>query len=799
MKYCSSKRVITYIAIAALQTTTVFGEEFPPDLPSASAPSEEMLDQVAAPPSVKAQRIDAETWRCTFTFKPSGTAQTVTVAGDFNGWNPRANPMSMRGDGTYVAEVELEEGTRYYKFVVDERNWYHDPRNPDRVNDGHGGANSVLRLGAQANLSLESVALGDGAMNPAGLAHEPQAMRFRQRLGNGKWLIRYQTLRGDVQGVTAVGESIGEIPLKPAVADGIFDYWEAELPQKWTGSRYTFILSDGDLQVRDNEIYKLDPSGTSEIRTPDWAKDAIWYQIMVDRFRNGEAANDPVNAREWRSEWYSASPWEGRDGQSFYEWFVFSRLYGGDIQGLTEKLDYLKDLGVNALYLNPVFQAESCHKYNTTNYIHIDERYGQGADYADAEKSEDLLNPDTWQWTESDKIFLEFIKLAKSKGFRVIIDGVFNHVGTQHPAFRDVLTNGESSRFADWFDIRSWDPFVYEGWAGFGDLPAFKKSETGLANDEVKEHIFHVTRRWMDPDGDGDPSDGVDGWRLDVPNEIPIPFWVDWCAHVRSINPDAYITGEIWDRADEWLDGKTFDAVMNYEFSKVVFDWVGARDAKITATEADQRLAALRMAYPTEITYVLQNLVDSHDTDRAVSKIHNPDRPFDSQNREQDDPTYDGRKPPEEAYDRLKLIAFIQFTYVGAPMVYYGDEVGMWGSDDPNNRKPMIWDDLGPYENADQNQTMNELHEYYKSLTALRNEHSALRRGSIQTAYVHDDDDVWAFIREDENGEILVGLNASENEATITMPDGNWTPLFGSGSDDKSIEGLSGRIWLKAR
>ena len=139
---------------------------------------------------------------------------------------------------------------------------------------------------------------------------------------------------------------------------------------------------------------------------------------------------------------------------------------------------------------------------------------------------------------------MEFLRTAKAKGFRVIIDGVFNHVGTAHPAFVDVQKNGQSSPFADWFSIRSWDPFEYDGWAGFGELPAFRKNdEHGLASESLREHIFAITRRWMDPDGDGDPSDGVDGWRLDVPEEVPMAFWVEWCALVRSINPEAYIVG----------------------------------------------------------------------------------------------------------------------------------------------------------------------------------------------------------------------------------------------------------------
>ena len=263
-------------------------------------------------------------------------------------------------------------------------------------------------------------------------------------------------------------------------------------------------MSPGELRVNDAAIYNLEQDSKPKLRTPDWAKDAIWYQVMVDRFRNGTTQNDPPRVRDWKSEWYASSPWEGRDGQSFYEWFVFDRLYGGDIRGLEEKLDHLSELGVNALYLNPMFQAEGHHKYNTTNYIHVDENFGAGGDYAHAEAVEDLLDPSTWTWTRSDRIFLEFLGAAKSRGFRVIIDGVFNHVGTQHPAFRDVIEKKAESAYADWFDVRSWDPFEYEGWAGFGSLPVFRKSKDGLASPEARQHIFDITRRWMDPDGDGD-------------------------------------------------------------------------------------------------------------------------------------------------------------------------------------------------------------------------------------------------------------------------------------------------------
>ena len=777
--------------------------DFPPRIPIAR--TSDLADlRATLPPSVRGRRLNGGDWQCTFSYKPSSGVEQVSLAGDFNGWNPRATPMQRRGDGTWVTTIEIPEGERRYKFVTDGENWHADPRNPERSDDGHGGANSVLKLGSEANLDATTGRTADGDIEPAALAHRPALPLYAQRLSDGRRLLRYRTLKNDLEQVRIVVEGHAAMDMGIAASGERFEFWEAILPETASGNRYTFIITDGETQLRDSQIYRLTDGTEPAFTTPQWAKDAIWYQVMIDRFRNGAPEHDPNPVRDWRSEWYSSSPWEGRDGQTFYEWFVFDRLYGGDIQGLTSKLDYLSELGVNALYLNPVFQSESHHKYNTTNFIHVDERFGAGNDYTAAEASEDLLDPSTWTWTESDRIFLDFIRTAKSKGFRVIIDGVFNHVGTQHPAFRDVLEKGPESPYADWFDVRSWDPFEYEGWAGFGSLPVFKKDADGLACEAVKQHVFDVTRRWMDPNGDGDPSDGIDGWRLDVPNEIALPFWVDWCRHVRSINPEAYISGEIWDRADEWLDGRSFDAVMNYEFAKVAFEWIGHRERKISPTEADRRLAELRIAYPSEVTYVLQNLIDSHDTDRAVSKIINPDRTYDSGNREQDDPTYDGSKPEAAAYERLKLLALMQMTYVGAPMIYYGDEVGMWGSDDPNNRKPMLWRDLEPYEVPEENAVSEDVLAHYRAVIALRREHSALRTGSFRTIATDDTEDIWSYVRSDDGETLLVTLNAGESEARTTLPDGSWAPLFPTATEtDESgvvtIPGLSGRVWIERK
>jgi len=788
---------------------------FPPDLPRLER-REGDAAMATLPPSVVATLGEDGRWQCRFRFAAPRGAERVRLAGSFNHWNPSATPMRPLGDGVFEVDAVLPPGRQLYKFVVatpDGRDrWLHDPRNTMQEPDGHGGANSLLRLGPEAHLEAAAVDAqrGDGRIEGHAVVHDPALPLYLQGIGDGRTLVRLRTLRGDVEGGACVVEGIGPIALAKAGGNELFTWWEAILPPAAAGARYLFTLQDGPMTVRTPETYSLERDGAPHVRTPDWAKDAVWYQIMLDRFRNGDPSNDPDPVRPWRSEWYSTSPWEGRDGQSFYEYFVFSRLYGGDLQGLREKLGYLKELGVNALYLTPVFQSESHHKYNATNFLHIDEHFGVKGDYAPAAAKEDPLDPSTWTFTETDRLFLEVLAEAKAMGFRVVIDGVFNHVGTRHPAFVDVRRNGPDSRYADWFEVTSWKPFQYEGWAGFGELPVFAKSPDGLASEAATRHVMEVTRRWMDPNGDGDPSDGIDGWRLDVPNEVPMPFWFEWRKLVKAINPDAYITGEIWQRADQWLDGRSFDAVMNYPFAEAALAWIGDRERKIPPSEMDRRLAELRLAYPAEVTYALMNLTNSHDTDRLVSMLANPDRAYDQENREQQGATYDASKPGPEVYRRARLVELFKMTYIGAPMVYYGDEAGMWGSDDPNNRKPMLWKDLEPYEDADENFVMEDHLAFYREAIGLRRRLAALRRGSFRTILCDDEQDVFLFLRELGDERVLVALNASEREAQIEIPpiDGapasSWRLAFGADPDDPAddelpvvkIPPVSGRVWV---
>lgn len=780
---------------------------WPPAPPLSSV---EIVESASLPKSIQAA-WDEGRWKTTFRYKPDVAAKSVGLAGTFNGWNPAATPMlGPDADGTWTADRLLPSGEHFYKFVVDGQRWFHDPLNSASIPDGQGGQNSVLRLGRLASLQQSPAKLDDDAIDACGLEHDPTAARYLQAVATDRALIRYRTLAHDVRRAWVAIRGGGLTEMRVELEGPVLALWSAEMqyPRSataWDRSEsarleYTFVLEDGKTRVSDPKTYKAELSEADIFHTPEWARHAIWYQIFPERFRNGDSSNDPTPTRPWTSDWFSTSDFETKTGQQFYKWFVYSRFYGGDLQGIEQKLGYLKDLGVNALYLNPIFKAPTNHKYNATNYLHVDDHFGVKGDYEAIAATEDLNDPKTWKWTESDKLFLAFLKKAKGMGFRVIIDGVFNHVGPDHPAFVNVRKNGQKSKYANWFNVVSWEPFKWRGWFGNDDLPEFKKSQTGLASEAAKQHIFNVTRRWMDPNGDGDPGDGIDGWRLDVPNEIPLPFWVEWRKLVKSINPDAYTTGEIWWDAAEWLDGRKFDAVMNYPVARAAIAWIGDKRRKITVSECDRRLAELRVAYPAAATYVMQNLVDSHDTDRLVSMLFNPDREYDQENRAQDNgPNYDNHKPNAECYQRARLIALFQMTYVGAPMVYYGDEVGMWGADDPTCRKPMLWEDLQPYEKPEENFVMKDHLEFYKRAIALRNAHPALRSGCFHTLLADDGGDVWAFERGDASEVLIIALNASDQMREVAVPIAADAPqsfatVFGDGGE-KRVE--NGKLSIK--
>ena len=531
-------------------------------------------------------------------------------------------------------------------------------------------------------------------------------------------------------------------------------------------------------------------AGRRKVAVPDWAKDAVWYQIFPERFRNGSHSNDPVlvdiadrpvpgwKILPWGTDWYGQADWE--KGVGDFHRSVYLRRFGGDLLGVREKLGYLQDLGVNAIYLNPIFTAPSLHKYDAACLHHVDPTFGpdRAGDLRLLARSHETENPATWIWTAADRFFLDLIREVHRRGMRIIIDGVFNHVGTRFFAFRDLLKNGRQSRYAGWFKIERWKAdgsFEYEGWFGHKALPELARTSSDLAA-PVREYLFAITRRWMDPNGDGDPADGVDGWRLDVAFCVPHGFWRKWRKLVKGINPDAFLTGEIVSMADDFLRGDEFDSVMNYMLLFPTVRFFSPGRQPISARTLQAHLNRLRRAYPEETAFVLQNLLDSHDVGRIATVLEN-ELPLKSEwqsyfdlSRVVGNQQLITTKPRTRTLNVLRQMVVFQMTYLGAPMIYYGTEVGMWGANDPDNRQPMLWDDV---EYVPERTTARgsarpvarkpdrKLFSFFRKAIAVRRGCAALRRGSLRWVKTNSPQ-MLAFCRDTDTSSVLVLLNAGD-------------------------------------
>jgi glycosidase len=546
-------------------------------------------------------------------------------------------------------------------------------------------------------------------------------------------------------------------------------------------------------------------------RVPGWAKDAIWYQIFPERFANGDKTNDPTpldmagawpyktpegwHISPWTSDWYKLQPWEKADGRDFY-WNSGTRRYGGDIQGIIDHLNYLQKLGITAIYLTPIFESPSHHKYDTRMYHHIDNNFGPNP--KEDERiwaSENPDDPKTWKWTTADKLFLKLIQEVHKRGMKIILDGVFNHVGTSFWAFQDVVKNQQKSAFKDWFKIKSWDnpatpenEFEYEGWAGVKDLPEIRKDTQSGLEKGFADHIHAIIKRWMDPNGDGNPQDGIDGWRLDVAEKIDIVFWKQFRKWVKEVNPEGYITGEIlWDdwqvnrmfNAAPWLQGDAFDGVMNYRFAQAVKKFVADIKNQISSEAFTDSIEIIKKEYAKDNFYAVQNLFDSHDVDRISSQIVNPDKWYDHEANPAQFKDYKVRKPDKTELLKQKLTVGIQMTMPGAPMIYYGDEAGMWGGDDPDCRKPMVWsgvkyeteiaDPLGRERKPDPVFFNTDLFNWYKKLIDIRRENKLLSEGDLNFFYINNGSKILGYSRTLESKTVFIILNNDSANKSIEI------------------------------
>lgn len=617
------------------------------------------------------------------------------------------------------------------------------------------------------------------------------------------------------------------IPMHREDANGT-SHWTARIMTRTPTFSY---VVDGIKDHGDSASHTLSQQYQATIEpdhpTPDWAKGAVWYQIFPERFRNGNPANDPhgpgVFLAPWNSDWYQVQPGElearaareGKDpdkrkrgGGDLYK-VIFDRRYGGDLQGVVQELDYLLDLGVTAIYLNPIFQARSLHKYDASDFRHIDSALGNPPDAGPSLPIDDTYytppkgetgDPATWTWTPADRYFIDvFLPECKKRHIRVILDGVFNHTGKEFWAFEDILKNGRSSPYADWyrdtFD-NSGKLATWKGWDGpNGYLPVFREVkgsgrdwdttvDKGDMNPGVKEHLFAITKRWMDPNNDGDPSDGIDGWRLDVVPDVGMPFWKSWREEVKSINPDAILVCEVWHDADDFFPekGGAFDTQMHYPFAFPVLDWLtNTHPGKhgIEPFTSQQLKSALVPAFDNapQTNLIHQNLFASHDTDRYASMLFNPGRSgYDRDNNIQGGAKiYKQGKPDAHALQLSLLGMAIQATYLGSPMIYYGDEVGMWGADDPTSRKPMPWPDLGEPMNKDdaRDESVRATYATWLNLRAHPVYGDVLKYGSVRpidlpSASPEESSSVFAFERELNNRRVVVIVNRGETAVEVS-------------------------------
>ena len=652
-----------------------------------------------------------------------------------------------------------------------------DPNNDKTVPDGFGGVNSVLKVELDKKTEKEAK-IGDGEIFGESIWHDPGKRDFLNRLGEDKYSFRLQTQKNDVDDVRLLYlDNTGprSVEMERYASNDSYTFWKTETKFYGDEITYSFLLFDNKTHSyfaengavkKEIDTFELSIDEQVVFETPDWVKEAVFYQIFPDRFNNANKDNDPELIETYKNKeeryenitpkWHQGVMFSSHhyidpakfmdDNSRIYPKSGWHIKYGGDLQGVEEKFAYLKDLGINAIYFNPIFEATANHRYNTAAYEKIDDNLAIKGDF---EASEDY--------------FIDFIEKAHNRDIKIVLDGVFNHTGYEHYAFQDVVEKGRDSKYWDWFFIESYPINTlyeqrtegkkpnYKCWAGFGAHP-----KLNVANPEVKEYIFEITKKWMDPDGDGDPSDGIDGWRLDVANEVKDTdpkFWKEWRDYVKEINPEAYITGEIWNNASRYLQGEEFDSVMNYKFRDAVINFIAKE--KISAKEFVYNLEEVNIDYPEQAIYSLQNIIDSHDTIRFLASANHSKK-------------------------RLKLAALMQFTYKGAPMIYYGDEIGLEGGKDPDNRRTMIWGERPNGEKPDM-----DLYNYYSKLAEIRKNNDILIDGDISFIIPEDTRRVVILIRKKDGEKIYTILNSWDRTQKVSFEVDN--------KRDKLKELLSGK------
>lgn len=611
-------------------------------------------------------------------------AEEVFLIGDFleNG----KQKMDKSFTGLWRLRVNLDEGKYLYKYEIDgKRKINYSNTNVDFKN------NEVFNYRIVEGMYFESV--GDGIVKEA--IHET-TREFINPVKPGEIYLSLKVSENDVEDVILEGnfnsynkeiiKSEGNIEYRFHV------YTDASL------LKYRFRIIDGEEIIKgsnDSENpfeFDFNNPKIAFFDVPDWAKGRVFYQIFPDRFRNGNKENDPVYTPDWYGEYT-------RDKLMFDH-------YGGDLDGVIQSESYFNDLGIQAIYFNPIFESISTHKYNTTDYLSIDHRFG------------------------TEETFEELVQMMHSNDMKIIIDGVFNHTGTEFFAMQENFEKQKESDYLDWYYIKQFPieekPTSYESWQGYASLP-----ELNIDNPEVKAFFNRVIGKWM--------MKNIDGWRLDAADQIPKYFWNNYFyPNIKSINEEALVVGEYWKDSTEYFQAPSFDGVMNYLFKDAALLYVKNGQAKTFVESTNSYLNK----YPPQVIHSLWNLLGSHDTERIFTML-------------------------EEDVERMKMISALQMTFIGAPLIYYGDEIGMTGGNDPFDRKPFPWKE----EMSDK-----DLLEHYKKIIDLRKNRESLQLGDYKV--IEADEGLLIFERITEKEQTIVVVNSKNKPITTDKLEGEFLDLY---------------------
>ena len=631
----------------------------------------------------------------TFTYLAEGPLKTVTLAGTFNNWDKRANPMKVGPDGrTWTTTVALPYGRVQYKFVLDDDAYVVDPTGKT-VDDGNGHQNSeIVVLPADY---AKPAAPRDGEIAASALAHTPGLPDAN--VDRGRLTLRLHVRPNDVAAVRLQAANGKAYPMRRVAGDELSETYEASLPVGRL--TYTFGLADGRAWrtygadgLDGKKPFVYDPATARRLDVPDWPARGVVYQIFPDRFADGDKRNDLPGTAPWDT-----------------DALTYSTRLGGDVAGVRAHLGYLQSLGIRTAYFTPVFDSPSYHRYDARSYTKIAPDFGTNADFA-------LLT-----------------QQMRARGIRTVMDFAFNHTATDGPWFSDLRKNGAASPYKEFYFPKSFPVKVgpnpnYVAWFGFPSMP-----KLNVVNPAVRKAILGAVDYWR-------TNASLAGVRLDVANEVDPSLWRALRTHEKAVAPDFWIVGENWGDGTPWFGGDQWDSQMGYQFRAAALAFFP--EAKTKPSQFMDRLMSVYASYPPQVSRNLMNLIGSHDTPRFLSLCKG-----------------DG--------SLMRLAVAVQMGWPGAPMVYYGDEIGMTGGADPMNRKGMEWD------RAEEGNTMLR---FYRRIIAVRNANPALQSGDPVVLMTDDAKGCLAFSRTLPSPPTIhhplstsvVALNRSASPQTLSLP-----------------------------